>query len=1225
MVRCSILQYATTGARLNTSKKENLNRKHLLPFLLFIITSLQLKAQLAFEFVENKGQWDSQVKFKGELSSGAFFLRNTGFTVMLHHPSDLNALFNRNHTHSATGKKKVLDKDHGPDRDRNAMTLRSHSYNVQFAGANTSPQITPEKAFPSYNNYFIGNDPAKWASNVKIYQAIVYKNIYPNIDVRYYSDNDKLKYDLIVHPGGDVNRIVLKYEGASSLSIRNRELIIKTSVGDVKEQYPYSYQTDPKSGRKEITADYVLGPGNTVKFNVKNYNPSTTLVIDPSLVFSSFTGSPANQYGFTATPAPDGSLFSGGIVFAPGFPTTPGAYQGTFRGGGVQGVDIGIMKFSPNGAQRLYATYIGGSSDDYPHSLFSDPQGNLVVMGRTHSGDTYPGTLEGPGGGADIIVTKLNAAGTALIGSLRIGGKSLDGVNIEDIQQSGNQRPNSLIRNYGDDSRSEVILDAANNIYVAAQTKSIDFPVRNSTIQGSLGGKQDGVVLKISPNCDALLWSTYLGGDEDDGAFVLALNPVTGNLYVAGATASTNFPGNKTGTIGTTYAGNEADGFVSILSPDGSSLQRSTYLGTGGIDIIYGIQFDSNGFPYVMGTCRNGNWRVINALYSNPGSSQFVSKLRPDLSDYVYSTVFGTGSSRPNMSPVAFLVDRCENIYISGWGGWMTDDPDRFEQAGVAGMPTTPDAIKRVTDNMDLYFIVIKKNAESLLYGTFFGQDGEYGEHVDGGTSRFDQQGVIYQAICANCGGGPTYPTTPGVVGPTNRAAANGGCNLAALKISFNFAGVDAGPKAFFNGVQDTSGCVPFTVLFRDTVRNAKSYVWDFGDGSPTEISTNYEISHTFTSVGDFRVRLIAIDSSTCNIRDTAFINIRVRDDIALPRFISTKQPPCESLSYLFTNQSVAPAGKPFKGTSFTWDFGDGTRVTAGPGPVTHAFQSPGTYKVRLILTDTSYCNAPDSMELELRISPLVDARFLTPATGCVPYNAVFENTSLAGQTFFWDFGDGTTSTDVNPTHLYNNPGTYTIKLVATDPSTCNIIDSTTTTITVSTRPTANFTVTPVPPEVNKPTVFYNASIGGVQYKYLFGDGDSTVRTTMDTVHHQYNATGTYDACLITTNAAGCTDTFCLPVDAIIVPLLDVPNAFTPGRFGRNSVVRVEGFGIARMTFRIYNRWGQKVFETGDRKFGWDGTYKGQIQPMDVYAYTLDVEFTDGTKTRKTGDITLIR
>jgi gliding motility-associated-like protein len=129
----------------------------------------------------------------------------------------------------------------------------------------------------------------------------------------------------------------------------------------------------------------------------------------------------------------------------------------------------------------------------------------------------------------------------------------------------------------------------------------------------------------------------------------------------------------------------------------------------------------------------------------------------------------------------------------------------------------------------------------------------------------------------------------------------------------------------------------------------------------------------------------------------------------------------------------------------------------------------------------------------------------------------------------------------------------------------------------------------------------------------------------MDTVYHQYNVTGIYQACLVTYNQYGCTDTICKPVQAIITPLLDVPNAFTPGRFGKNSVIRVEGFGIARMSWKIYNRWGQAVFESADFKHGWDGTYKGQLQPMDVYAYTLDVEFTDGTKTRKTGDITLIR
>ena len=191
------------------------------------------------------------------------------------------------------------------------------------------------------------------------------------------------------------------------------------------------------------------------------------------------------------------------------------------------------------------------------------------------------------------------------------------------------------------------------------------------------------------------------------------------------------------------------------------------------------------------------------------------------------------------------------------------------------------------------------------------------------------------------------------------------------------------------------------------------------------------------------------------------------------------------------------------------------------------------------------------------------------------------------------------------------------MKLVARDPNTCNVVDSIEHMISVNTKPTANFIHSPNPPEVNKPVIFTNLSIGGVRYKWIFGDGDSTVKTTMDTTVHQYNATGTYTACLITYNQYGCTDTICKPVQSQVIPLLDVPNAFTPGRFGRNSVVRVEGFGINRMMFRIYNRWGQKVFESNDRRLGWDGNFNGKPQPMEVYAYVLDVEFSDGTTDTK--------
>jgi gliding motility-associated-like protein len=263
-----------------------------------------------------------------------------------------------------------------------------------------------------------------------------------------------------------------------------------------------------------------------------------------------------------------------------------------------------------------------------------------------------------------------------------------------------------------------------------------------------------------------------------------------------------------------------------------------------------------------------------------------------------------------------------------------------------------------------------------------------------------------------------------------------------------------------------------------------------------------------------------------------------------------------------------------------------------------------------------------------LYIAQNVKAQFVTPDHGCAPYYAVIDNTSIAGQQFYWDFGDGgpIDSTDrTPPPHYYPNVGSYTITLIAVDSATCNISDTARFTITVDGKPTAAFSFSPVPPVANTPDIFTNQSIGGVKYKWLFGDGDSTIRTTMDTVMHQYNATGTFNACLITFNIYGCTDTVCQQVPVVIHPLLDVPNAFTPGRFGQNAIVKVVGFGITKMMWRIYNRWGQLVFQSNDPNTGWDGTYGGKIQPMDVYAYTLEAEYFDGSHATKKGDITLIR
>ena len=425
--------------------------------------------------------------------------------------------------------------------------------------------------------------------------------------------------------------------------------------------------------------------------------------------------------------------------------------------------------------------------------------------------------------------------------------------------------------------------------------------------------------------------------------------------------------------------------------------------------------------------------------------------------------------------------------------------------------------------------------------------------------------------------------------------------------------------------LNDTSGCVPLKVDFRDTLQKGKKFYWNFGDNSPVVITTSFDVSHTYTAVGVYTVVLIAEDSSTCNIRDTAYKIIKAGNNEVKLDFLTQKLLPCESLTMQYTNTSVPTAGN-FSPRSFYWDYGDGSpRDTAAFSPPRiHTYAQAGVYTVKLFIQDTTFCNSPDSVEKTIRISPIVKASFNTQSIGCAPYTAVFENTSLAGTDFVWEFGDNSFSTAIDPTHLYNAPGIYNVRLIAKDTNTCNKIDTSAFfRITVVAKPTALFTWAPNPPLENTPVRFTNlSSPDATRFLWNFGDGESS--TERNPVH-QYNTTGRFTAELIAYNDAGCSDTFRLAVNVVIIPLLDVPNAFTPGRFGENGFGSVKGFGIGKMDWKIYNRWCQLIFQSSNRKAGWDGTFKGKLQPMDVYAYTLDVEFTDRKKLRKTGDITLIR
>ncbi len=1223
---------------------------------LFLLEPCTVGAQSAMEFVENKGQWDKATLFRGGMINGALELRKNGYRILLHHPDDLRKLSDAVHGHAHANPVQPAkpikdDKYRLPDpKDQpmniDKMSLRSHMYEMRLLNANESAKVVPDKSLYTYNNYFIGEDPSKWASNCRIFQTITYENIYPKTDVRYYSDNGSLKYDFILHPGADVKKIVLYFNGVESLRVKDGNLVIKTSVGEVKELSPYTYQLI-NGKRQQLNTRYEV-KGNLVQFVILDpYKTNETIVIDPQFVFSTFTGSTADNWGYTATYDSRGNFYAGGIVFSAGFPVNTGAFQTNFAGGIPDGAisngyDMAIIKFSPDGARREYATYIGGNGNEQPHSLVADGQGNLVIAGRSNSAN-YPkfpanNTL-GAGGGWDIVLTKLNAAGSALMGSVEIGGRSDDGVNIRP-KYSNPQGAESIVRNYGDDARSEVILDVAGNVYMAGCTQSRDFPTTSGVFQpnpgtaGGPGGRyQDGVLIKMAADLRTPMGISYIGGSNDDAAFVLSLHPQNGNIYIGGATASTDLPGVSSGAINASYRGGICDGFVMVVRNDLTARVTGTYLGTNGADLVYGLKFDRRGFPYVMGTT-TGSWPVLNAAFSQTNGKQFIAKLREDLSAFEYSTIFGTNSTVPNISPTAFLVDRCENVYVSGWGGGINRDAN-YPTAGTSGLTVVGslNGSSASTDGSDLYFFVLAKNATSQLYGDFFGQIGGFGEHVDGGTSRFDENGVIYQALCANCGQRPkpTFPTGPsgGVFAEQNLSGDY--CNLAAVKIALNLAGVGAGLQSTIAGqVRDTSGCVPLTVEFSDTLALGKQYVWNFGDGSPDVTTTVPRISYTFNAPGNYRVRLIAIDRTTCNETDTSYLTMRVRNDEAVLRpfdYVKADPTNCTSLEYRFTNNSIAPIGKPFPANAFRWVFGDGNSVVAGAGTVNHTFAAPGSYNVRLVLTDTTYCNAPDSIVQTIRITDTVRAEFTVPNPLCAPQNVIFDNVSRGGQSFLWTFHDATTSTDVNPTKFYSTPGSYTVTLRAIDPSTCNRQHDTTITIVLNGTATAAFTFAPLTPIPNRPVSFTNTSTNGaIRYKWLFGDGDVLETLRRDTiVEHYYPSSGKYQACLVAINAAGCADTTCQEVSALVDPLVDVPNAFSPNGDGVNDKIQIRGFGMSRVNWRIYNRWGKLVFVTNDPNIGWDGTFNGQLQPQEVYHYVLEVEFTNKAKVVKKGDITLLR
>lgn len=944
-------------------------------------------------FVANQGQWDAPFSFRWSNSQGAVFVEKEGLSF---HLADFSAY--EYHHDNRTKDSEPFD----------LSLIRHHALKMRFKNGTEGRWVTENKS-PTYHNYILGKDKKRWKSKVPLFGRVTHADIYPGIDIKYYTDGTNLKYDLEVAPGAEVAAIQMEYSGLDSIYLEEGFLIMRTSLGEIIEQKPIAWQTD-NGKKKPVECSFLLSE-NTIGFEVKKHNKKLPLTIDPQYVFSTFSGSLADNFGFTACFDSLENMYSGGIAFALGYPVTVGAFQDSFAGGVV---DIAITKFNALGTQLIYSTYIGGSQGpDQPHSMVASNNGGLVVMGVTGSAD-YPvsataldtsfnggpsvgvGSMPFPNG-VDIVITHLDSTGGALVGSTFIGGTKTDGAN------------KNLTFNYGDNSRGEVIYDST-FIHAATSTFSTDFM---GTSWGNFT-KQNAAIFSLTSDCSQAPLKKVLLGSDDDAAHGIRAMRDSGNYYliVAGGTKSQNLPATS-GAYQQQYGGGLSDGFVMKYDWTQNVVEALTYNGTGAYDQNFFVDIDRDNAIYLFGQTL-GQYPVTPATWAIANSSQFLHKFNSNLTTSLVSTVFGDNQRNAiNISPTAFMVDDCKNIYLSGWGGNLNS-----QGASTVGLPITPDARDSTTDGNDFYFLVLDGSWQNLEYASFFGENSA--EHVDGGTSRFSKDGTIYQAICAGCGK-QSFPTFPANVYSHVNGSTN--CNLGSTKIEFDYQGplVDV-------IIPDDTNCVPYQLQYINNSTNVDLMIWDFGDGT---IDTGFAPTKIYLDTGWFTISIIGIDT-LCQISDTTQKLIRLERNFIDSGFDISPYDTCQSpfeVSLLNTTQGA---------TSILWDFGDGnTSTLTNP---THTYAFPGTYTITMIAVD-GICNNADTVVKEVTFKlPPEATDFLVEQDFCNPAIAI-ELLQLGSgfQSHVWDMGNGDSLTGGSVNYLYQEPGIYTVTLYSLD-TVCDIM-----------------------------------------------------------------------------------------------------------------------------------------------------------------------------------------
>jgi hypothetical protein len=548
-----------------------------------------------------------------------------------------------------------------------------------FLHASKNPDVMPVDIAEHRVNYFTGRDESKWKTAIPTSKAVLYKNLYKNINLKIYGVEGQIEYDYIVKPGGKVADIKFEYADIKSTRVdKNGNLIIQTELGELRHAKPSCYQTI--EGKKfDVKCQFRKKGQNAYGFEVEKFNPNYELAIDPTVIYSTYLGGADwRENAYSIAVDSKGYAYVAGWTASANFPLKK-PFQNKIKGQ----TDVFICKIKPLGKQLVYSSFLGGSDFDYAYSVAVDKNGAAYITGTTYSLNDFP--LKNPfqsifgGSWADAFVCKINPSGSALVFSTFLGGDGHD---------------------YG----WGIAVDSSFNVYVTGETSSANFPTQNP-IQAVHGGYRDAFVTKINSEGNAFVYSTYLGGSENDNGYAIVLDSSQA-VYIAGNTWSSNFPV-KNALYGT-YRG-DGDAIIAKINPAGNDLVYSTYFGGTGEEEGLGIAVDNTSSVYITGWTSSKDLPLKSAFQKTYGGGLedgFVTKINANGTGLVFSTYLGGLDMDKGLS---IAVNANSNAYVTG---------HTFSKNFPIKNSLKPHT---AYFEADVFIIQFERNGKKVVYSTLFG------------------------------------------------------------------------------------------------------------------------------------------------------------------------------------------------------------------------------------------------------------------------------------------------------------------------------------------------------------------------------------------------------------------------------------------------------------------------------------------------------------------------